>query len=362
MNIPDMREPLLPMSLPDPQPPENTPDLQPFENPPEEAAAPPPVQSPQEQIGPYKRYLWPTLQAIKSLGDEASNEEINAAVTGLLELPDEVLTLLHKGGPKTEVNHRIAWARTKLNTIGAVTNLSRGIWKISENGLAIKSEAEVQQMVSDEDNRRATARRNKKSVALKVAAQERYSGQADLPAHLPALPKALSPQAARTRKVRMTRTARPGGSWQDQVLGHIKQLSADQFVSLCRHLFTESGFTAVDIEPAAEGHFSGHGLLGINVLVFRVMFGIYQHAINEDAVHNLRGAMIGRAEQGLLLTTSRIADAAREEASRPGAPPIELIDGQKLCDLLREKNLGARTVEVAEVQNAYFSGLATAET
>ena len=320
------------------------------------------TQSPQEQVGPYKRYLWPTLQATKSIGEGATNEEINAAVTGLLELPDEVLTLLYKGGPKTEVYHRIAWARTKLNGIGVIINLSRGVWKISEKGLAVETEAELQQMVSDEDNRRATARRNRKSAALKVAAQERYSGQTDLPAHLPALPRTLSQQAARTRKVRVTRTVRTSGSWQDQVLGYVKQLSADQFVSLCRRLFTESGFTAVEIEQTLEGNYSGHGLLRINVLVFRVMFGIYQSAITEEAVHNLRGAMIGRAEQGLLLTTGRIADAANEEASRPGAPPIELIDGQKLCNLLREKNLGARTVEVAEVQNAYFSGLATAGT
>ena len=316
------------------------------------------AESPQDAIGSYKRFLWPTLQAVNELGDEeATNDQIYAKVIGLMGLQDDALAVLHKDGPKTEVSHRIGWSRTKLKGVGVIDNPRRGAWTITDKGRAVADEEELQLMVSTEDNRRATERRHQKSAALQAAAQRRYSPQTELPAQLPALPRSLGGQPSRGRKVRLTRTSRRTGSWQDQVLAEVRRLSPDQFVKLCHRLLNESGFTAVEIEQTAEGNYSGYGLLRINVLVFSVMFRIYRTQVGVEAVHNLRGAMIGRAEQGILLTTGSVDDAARSEASRAGAPPVELIDDQKLCDLMRAKKLGVRTVEVGEVQTSYFTDL-----
>lgn len=318
------------------------------------------AESPQDAIGSYKRFLWPTLKAVGELGEEeATNDQIYARVITLMGLPDDALAVLHKDGPKTEVSHRIGWSRTKLKGVGVIDNPRRGAWNITEKGRAVSDEEELQLMVSTEDNRRAALRRHQKSAALQAAAQQRYSTQTELPAQLPALPRSLGGQQSRGRKVRLTRTIRQTDSWQEQVLANVRQLSPDQFVRLCHRLLSESGFTAVEIEQTAEGNYSGYGLLRINVLVFSVMFRIYRAQVGVEAVHNLRGAMIGRAEQGILLTTGSVDDAARTEASREGAPPVELIDDQKLCDLMRAKNLGVRTVEIGEVQTSYFTELVT---
>jgi restriction system protein len=50
--------------------------------------------------------------------------------------------------------------------------------------------------------------------------------------------------------------------------------------------------------------------------------------------------MAGRGEKGLLITTGSFTRDAQAEAIRDGAPPVELIDGDRLCDLLREYGLG----------------------
>ena len=68
--------------------------------------------------------------------------------------------------------------------------------------------------------------------------------------------------------------------------------------------------------------------------------------------------MSGRGEKGLLITTGTFTRDAREEATRDGAPPVELISGEALCDLLKQYSLGVstvtRTVEEITVIDDYF--------
>jgi restriction system protein len=61
--------------------------------------------------------------------------------------------------------------------------------------------------------------------------------------------------------------------------------------------------------------------------------------------------MVGRADKGLLVTTGNFSKDAIREATRDGAPAIDLIDGDQLVDKLKELELGVhtRTVEVEHV-------------
>lgn len=60
--------------------------------------------------------------------------------------------------------------------------------------------------------------------------------------------------------------------------------------------------------------------------------------------------MAGRGERGLLITTGTFTAEAKQEATRDGASPIDLIDGDRLCDLLKEYRLGVRT-ELRQVED-----------
>ncbi len=77
-------------------------------------------------IPPYHQMLWPTLQAIKQLGNSASIQEIEDRVIEIAGYSEEQLAVLHGDGPQTEISYRLAWARTYLKLIGAIQNSSRG--------------------------------------------------------------------------------------------------------------------------------------------------------------------------------------------------------------------------------------------
>lgn len=84
---------------------------------------------------------------------------------------------------------------------------------------------------------------------------------------------------------------------------------------------------------------------------FHVLFQCkrYQGSVGSGAVRDFRGAMMGRTDKGLIITTGTFSPDARKEATRDGAPPIDLIDGDDLCEKLKELSLGVQTKMVEEV-------------
>ena len=65
--------------------------------------------------------------------------------------------------------------------------------------------------------------------------------------------------------------------------------------------------------------------------------------------------MYGRADKGIIITTGTFTADAKKEAARDGAPPIELIDGEKLIDMLEKLELGLRPVTTFEVNHSFFN-------
>jgi restriction system protein len=123
-------------------------------------------------------------------------------------------------------------------------------------------------------------------------------------------------------------------------------------------LFREAGFTQVIVTGSTGyGGVDGYGTLAVNALVsFKVLFQCkrYTKAVSPSQVRDFRGAMAGRADKGIILTTGTFTAEARREASRDGVPPIELIDGEKLVDMLEQLELGLRAVKTYEVDHGFF--------
>lgn len=128
----------------------------------------------------------------------------------------------------------------------------------------------------------------------------------------------------------------------------------------CQRLLRESGFTEVEVtRRSADGGIDGRGVLRLNGLIsFTVMFQSkrYSDAVSAPTVRDFRGAFMGRADKGLIITTGRFTRDARLEATRDGATPIDLIDGELLLDKLKELSLGIETrmVEEVIVDTAWF--------
>ena len=84
----------------------------------------------------------------------------------------------------------------------------------------------------------------------------------------------------------------------------------------------------------------------VNLISFHVRFQCKRYAgsVGASEIRDFRGAMVGRADKGLFITTGRFTRDAAREAVRDGAPAIDLIDGLDLCGLLMELELGVASV------------------
>jgi restriction system protein len=151
------------------------------------------------------------------------------------------------------------------------------------------------------------------------------------------------------------------GGWKDQLVARLLQLPPEGFERLAQRILRQAGFVNVTVTgKSGDGGIDGVGTYRSSLVSFPVYFQCkrYKGAVTPGAVRDPRGAMAGRGEKGLLITTGSFTRDAQAEATRDGAPPVELIDGDRLCDLLREFRLGIevrqRVEEDVMVNRGFF--------
>jgi restriction system protein len=148
------------------------------------------------------------------------------------------------------------------------------------------------------------------------------------------------------------------GDYRVRLMHILRSLAASGFERLCQRLLREAGFEQVTVTGKSnDGGIDGHGILVLNPFVsFRVLFQCKRYAgsVVPGQVRDFRGAMQGRADKGLILTTGTFTVEARREAGRDGAPPIELVDGEKLIELFEKLELGLEPVTSYEIDEAFF--------
>ena len=279
------------------------------------------------QLPTYEDLLWPTLKALEDRGGSASIQELSEQVATDLALPDEILDILHEDGPQPEIDYRAAWARTHLKFVGAVENTSRGIWTITEGGRRIQTEKKVRELIRLERAKRYKARqeRNVKSEAE-------------------------------------NKDTNDDQNWKETLLSILRRMKPDAFERLCQRVLRESGFIKVEVTGrSGDGGIDGAGVLRVNLISFHVRFQCKRYTVSVGApeIRAFRGAMVGRADKGLFITTGGFTKDAEREAVRDGAPAIDLIGGIDLCILLRDLGLGVstETVQVAKPRPEFFEGL-----
>jgi len=282
-------------------------------------------------IPPYDKMLWPTLQAIIQLGDSGSNQEIEDKAIEIARYSDGQLSVLHGDGPKTEVRYRMAWARSYLKAVGALENSTRGIWSITEYGQRL-----------EEKDMAAIPARVRATFAKRTTLQEKVIAETppmlEDESRIPNEPSAL--------------TSTVFEEWRDGLLEVVQSMPPASFEKLCQRLLRESGFTRVEVTGrSGDGGIDGIGVLRIALLSFQVFFQCkrYKGSVGAPAIRDFRGAMVGRTDKGLFITTGSFTPEAKREATRDGAPVLDLIDGDTLCILLKEHRLGVSTRPVEEV-------------
>jgi len=139
-----------------------------------------------------------------------------------------------------------------------------------------------------------------------------------------------------------------------------KVIDPSSFERLIQRLLRESGFVQVEVTGrTGDGGIDGKGIARIHgFMSFHVVFQCkrYQGIVSASHIRDFRGAMVGQADKGLFITTGTFSRDAIKEATRDGAPPIDLVDGDQLADKLKEFGLGIQTamIESVSVDEAWF--------
>jgi restriction system protein len=290
-------------------------------------------------VPPYHELLWPALLAVDELGGSASIGEMVEAVVKRERFTDDQQAVLHNDGPETEIGYRLAWARTYLKGMGLLTNSARGVWSLTDAGAALLNDA------TDERAKRERVR---------VLWSEHV-------AHLRS--------KDRRRSARKPPTSEDLGAsdepdWKEQLLNQLMSMPPDNFERLAQRLLREADFDSVNVTgKSGDGGIDVLGVYRLGLVSFPVFVQCkrYRGSVSAGAVRDFRGAMAGRGDKGLLITTGTFTADAKREATRDGAPPIDLIDGDRLCDLLKHYELGVhtrtRTVEDVQIEPTFFADI-----
>lgn len=279
----------------------------------------------------YDRLFQPLLDALHSLGGSASITEQEDRVAELLKLSDEDIAEIHRGN-RSKFSYRLAWARNYLKRFGILENSARGVWALTPEGLLTRSV-------------------DREVVRKYVLGLDRPSESQSKQDH------GKSTESPTSELEEM--------SWEDDLLETLKLMPPDAFERLCQRLLRESGFIQVEVTgKSGDGGIDGRGVVRIGgLLSFHVIFQCkrYQGSVSSPTVRDFRGAMVGRADKGLLITTGSFTKDAKQEAQRDGAPPIDLIDGEALAQKIKELRIGVevrtKTTEEVIIDKRFFSKL-----
>lgn len=281
-----------------------------------------------EEGAQFVRYFGPLLDSLRALGGSAKADEAVDRVALDLSLTDDVLNeTLPSGGSR--FRNQVAWARFYLVREGLVDSSKHGVWSLTELGFKT--------ILSFEQSREVFLKR------VKIfAAQRKQKDNNEL----------VAEEVAEG-------TGAVSNDYRTQVHDILLGLPPAGFERLSQRLLREAGFTQVVVTgQSGDGGIDGFGTLQINPLVsFKVLFQCkrYAKSVSPGHVRDFRGAMAGRAEKGIIITTGTFTAEARREASRDGAPPVELIDGEKLIDMLEQLELGLTSVRTYEVAQTFFN-------
>jgi restriction system protein len=259
------------------------------------------------------------IHAMKELGGSGSTSEIEGKVAEILKLSEEDINEIHRHNT-TKLSYRLAWTRNYLKRYGLIENSSRAIWSLTPKG------KNVDKVNKDEINKVVKALDRQKILITKD--EEETPDEIII--------------------------------WQNQYLEQLQKLSPKGFEHLCQRMLRESGFVQVEVTGrSGDGGIDGRGIIKIGgLLIFHIIFQCkrYVGSVSSQQIRDFRGAMVGRSDKGLFITTGTFTRDARQEATRDGAPPVDLIDGEELVEKMKNLKLGVKieTEEIVEVDSEWF--------
>ena len=274
----------------------------------------------------FIRFFKPIIQLLRESGGSGTPAEIvdrSIEIAGVSEKEQEAV---NKNG-QSRIKNQVHWARQYLVWGGYIDSSKRGIWSLTNKGksvdLASFDSLEFFKIVQKTQTKTKPSKKDNSAVNHETESED------------------FVIQAHRIR-----------------LLEIIRSLKSDAFERLSQRLLRESGFQHVTVTGrSGDGGIDGVGTLQINPFVsFTVLFQCkkYQGVVTPSHVRDFRGAMMGRADKGIIITTGTFTLEAKKEAHRDGVPPIELVDGDSLVDMFERLEIGLIPKQTYEVDERFF--------
>lgn len=282
----------------------------------------------------FVKYMSPILESLRELGGSARPREVYDAVARKLQLSDAERDEENRSGsPRFE--NEVAWARFYLVRTGYLDSSKRGVWSLTDLGreIGVLSPADV----SD--------------IFTAVQAQKRDSS-------VPEVNAATLVEESVEDEIERSAPESLSADYREQTINLLLGLPPAGFERLCQRMLRESGFQQVNVTgKSGDGGIDGIGILKINPFVtFKVLFQCkrWANVVGSPTIRDFRGAMMGRADKGIIMTTGTFSSEAQAEAVRDGVPPIELVDGSALIGLLENLELGLIPRTTYELDYKFF--------
>lgn len=289
----------------------------------------------------FDKLIVPTAAALVQLGGSGTVDEINTKVYEIANISDAILQIPHgTQGSINEIDYRLAWSRTYLKKFGLLENSSRGIWALSKSDIDLNSLDHQKIVKYVRTYNKEILSKDKNFVSSEI---EQTLSEID--------------------KLDIDKEIEIKEDWKEILLNMIYEIPPATFERLAQRILRESGFVQVEVTgKSGDGGIDGKGILKVNGLLgFNVVFQCkrYKGSITPNQIRDFRGAMQGRADKAIFITSGKFTRDAIKEANRDGVPRIDLIDGDLLCDKLKEFNLGVETklIEQVYIKNEWFNNL-----
>lgn len=271
----------------------------------------------------FIRFFQPVIDALLELGGSGRPDEVMDIIAEKMKISEDEQTITISSG-ESRFRKNVNWARFYLAKAGLIDASTRGVWTLTEEGRKTTLTTETTYELFAHIHKQFVVPREKKIKSGKEPVEE------------------------------MTEDI----DYRSALLGILQNISADGFERLCQRLLRESGFETVTVTGrSGDGGIDGIGILQMNPFVsFKVLFQCkrYTGTVNVSQVRDFRGAMMGRADKGIIITTGTFTSDARKEATRDGVPPIELVDSEKLLSMFEVLELGVRPIKAYEVDPRFF--------
>lgn len=271
----------------------------------------------------FLRFFVPLIDSLNELGGSGTpSEVIDLAIDNLGISESEQEETLKSGGSK--VRNQAQFARLYLVKSGYISSSQKGIWSLTEKARRESLTKEKAKLIIQEQRKNfREARKSKKNDESDIEEISIIDSQDDI-----------------------------------ELLDILKELPPDGFERICQRLLRESGFQEVKVTgKSGDGGIDGYGILQINPLVsFNVLFQCkrFKGSVGPSVIRDFRGAMQGRADKGIIITTGTFSAESKKEARRDGAPPIEIVDGDKLVEMFQSLELGVIPKVVYEIDDSFF--------